>query len=616
MTTHLAYDAADDAWQATYTVPAGSWLYKAALNNGWDENYGANAAPGGLNLALTMGAAQPVKFYYSHETHWITDTLNAVIATVPGSFQSELGCPGDWQPDCLRSWLQDPDGDGIYSFSTTSIPAGSYEGKVALNEGWDVNYGQGGVQGGDNYGFTVPANGKVTFSYDATTHALAITAASLDPTQDNNVEWDGLRHDSRDTLYRTPGGAVPDGTAVTIRFRTLHNDVSGVKVRFYSVDRGGAELVKMTRAASGVGCYQTDLAARTCDFWQATLPADFGPDNLWYRFVVTDGTDTDSYGDDTAALDGGLGKATDDPVDQSWALMIHEKGFTAPAWAKNAVIYQIFPDRFRNGRADNDPKTGDVRYDDPVIKLTWGQNPEGYCRNYTDATTSCPWRFDVTPPADSPTREQPRGRDYFGGDLKGVDQQLDYLKALGVNTVYFNPIFDAGSNHAYDTQDYRKIDPSFGTQKDWTNLVKHAKDRGIRIVLDGVFNTWRPTARSSIATTTSRARVRASRRARRSAPGSSSVRSVRARAPAPGPAAARRLPTRAGSASTPSRSSTRPPATRRSGTTSSRARMPSRSSGCGPAPPAGGWTCQVTPRSRPTTGRPSARSSSRPTPRP
>ena len=61
-------------------------------------------------------AAETVKFYYAHGTHWVADNVNTVIATVPGSFQSELGCPGDWQPDCLRSWLQDPDGDGIYSF--------------------------------------------------------------------------------------------------------------------------------------------------------------------------------------------------------------------------------------------------------------------------------------------------------------------------------------------------------------------------------------------------------------------------------------------------------------------------------------------------------------------
>ncbi len=486
--THLTYDGGDGVWQGSFNVPAGSWQYKAALNGGWDENYGANATPGGGDIALALGASRSVKFYYDHATHWVADNVNAVIATVPGSFQSELGCPGDWQPDCLRSWLQDPDGDGTYNFSTTAIPAGSYEGKVALNESWDVNYGAGGVQGGANYAFTVPNHGQVTFSYVALTHVLTISAASLDPSKDNNVEWAGLRHDSRDSLYRTPQGAVPAGTPVTLRVRTFHDDVTGVKARIYSVDRGGAELVRMTRAASGVDCYQADLAGKSCDFWQVTLPGSLGSDNLWYRFIVTDGTDTDYYADDTAALDGGLGAPTDDQVDRSWALMLYEPGFTAPSWAKNAVIYQIFPDRFRNGRKDNDPKTGDVRYDDPVIKLTWGRNPEGYCRSYADAATNCPWRFDTTPPADSPTKEQPRGRDYFGGDLKGVDQQLDYLKAVGVNTIYFNPIFDSGSNHGYDTQDYKRVDPYFGTQKDFDNLVKHAKDRGIRIILDGVFN--------------------------------------------------------------------------------------------------------------------------------
>ena len=168
-----------------------------------------------------------------------------------------------------------------------------------------------------------------------------------------------------------------------------------------------------------------------CDFWQATLPAHREPpDNLWYRFIVTDGTDTDYYADDTAALDGGLGAPTDDAVDNSWALMQYAPGFTAPAWAKNAVIYQIFPDRFRNGRKDNDPKTGDVRYDDPVLTLAWGIKPEGYCRNYADGATSCPWRFGTTPPPAARV-EQPRGRDYMGGDLKGVDQQLDYLAVAG-----------------------------------------------------------------------------------------------------------------------------------------------------------------------------------------
>ena len=115
--TQLAFDASDRVWQGTFNVPAGDWEYKAALNDTWDENYGANAQLNGPNIGLSLAAPTAVKFYYDHATHWITDNHNSVIATAPGSYQSEIGCPGDWQPDCLRSWLQDPDGDGIYRFS-------------------------------------------------------------------------------------------------------------------------------------------------------------------------------------------------------------------------------------------------------------------------------------------------------------------------------------------------------------------------------------------------------------------------------------------------------------------------------------------------------------------
>jgi len=492
--THLTYDANDDVWQGIFIngqppdlapIPAGGYEYKAALNDDWAESYGLHA--GANNIPLNVGANSSVKFYYDHKSHWITDNVNSVIAVSPGDFQSELGCAGDWDPGCLRSWLQDPDGNGVYTFTTTAIPAGNYAAKVALNESWDVNYGAGGAQNGADIPFSVVAQGdQVTFSYDSTSHVLSITASGSGPQPDNNIEWDGLRHDSRDLLYRTPGGAVPAGTDVLIRFRTFHNDVTGVSLRVYDLNANGQQVIPMSLAAEDVSCYQSGLEAQSCDFWETILDDD--PNNLWYRFIVTDGTDTDYYADNTSALDGGLGAPTDDAVDNSYALMFYQPGFSAPAWAANASIYQIFPDRFRNGRTNNDPRTNDVRYDDPVLKLPWGILPEGYCRNYAVADSNCPWRFDATPPDWSPTREGPRGRDYYGGDLKGVDQNIDYLHSLGVNTIYFNPIFDSGSNHGYDTQDYYKIDPYFGTQKDWDDLVKHANQVGIKIVLDGVFN--------------------------------------------------------------------------------------------------------------------------------
>lgn len=179
--SQLILDEADLVWQKTFTLSAGDWEYKTALNGGWDENYGQNAASNGGNIGLSLSSESEVKFFYDHVSHWITDNKNSVIATVAGSFQSQLGCRGDWQPDCLRSWLQDSDGDGIYSFTTTKLAAGSYEAKVTHNESWDENYGQNGQQGGSNIGFSVLADHEpVVFTYSPTTHELTIGSSGFD----------------------------------------------------------------------------------------------------------------------------------------------------------------------------------------------------------------------------------------------------------------------------------------------------------------------------------------------------------------------------------------------------------------------------------------------------
>ncbi len=85
---------------------------------------------------------------------------------MPGTFQSEMGCSADWDPACLRAWLQDPDGDGVYVFTTTGIPAGVYEGKVAAQPVLGAQRRLRGTQDGANYSFTVPEASRVTFSYD------------------------------------------------------------------------------------------------------------------------------------------------------------------------------------------------------------------------------------------------------------------------------------------------------------------------------------------------------------------------------------------------------------------------------------------------------------------
>jgi hypothetical protein len=163
------------------------------LNGSWDENYGQNAQQNGLNIPLNLSSDTSIKFYYDHETHWITDNVNSTIATAPGSYQDEIGCPGDWQPDCLQSWLQDPDGNGVFEFSTDQIPPGSYEVKVAHNESRDLNFGAGDVQNGPNIPFAVVANGStVTFSYILSTHILTVNVKAPGHNPDNKVEYYGL----------------------------------------------------------------------------------------------------------------------------------------------------------------------------------------------------------------------------------------------------------------------------------------------------------------------------------------------------------------------------------------------------------------------------------------
>ena len=209
--TEFTYDGGDDVWQQVFSLPAGDWEYKTALNNSWAENYGTGGVADGPNIGLSLPAPTDVKFYYDHKSHWITDNVNSVIATVPGSFQAALGCPGDWQPDCLCSWLQDPDGDNIYEFRTEAIPAGNYEAKVAHNESWDENYGAGGVQNGPNIPFTVGDGDLVTFSYDPVTHILIITTG-LEPGDDLLVR-PVLQHPVQDDiLYFTIPDRFSDGT--------------------------------------------------------------------------------------------------------------------------------------------------------------------------------------------------------------------------------------------------------------------------------------------------------------------------------------------------------------------------------------------------------------------
>ncbi|MBD5786888.1 pullulanase-type alpha-1,6-glucosidase [Cellulosimicrobium terreum] len=163
----------DGVYAGTFDLPAGTYEYKVALNGSWTVNYGVGGVQDGGNATYTTDG-EPVTFYWDPVSKDFSSTAQGPIVTVAGSFQDQVGCPGSWAPDCLASWLKDPDGDGTYTWSTDDLAAGAYEGKVAHAMSWAENYGVGGAPDGANYQFSVGDGEAVTFTYDIETHVLDI----------------------------------------------------------------------------------------------------------------------------------------------------------------------------------------------------------------------------------------------------------------------------------------------------------------------------------------------------------------------------------------------------------------------------------------------------------
>ncbi len=277
--TQLTYDANSDVWKGAFSIStAGSYEYKAAIDGSWTENYGANARRDGPNIPLTTAASpEAVRFYYDHKSHWVTSNRNAFIAVVPGSFQHFIGCAGDWDPACFRSWLQDADGDGVYTFTTSAIPAGSYECKVALDGTWDLNYGAGGVQNGPNIGFTVPPGGsEVTFQWSSSTKDLKVfvggihgnlSLAQAHWVAPNLVAWDvSTSSGASFTLHAEPAGGlslttsgVQGGTSWSLAFDPAGLP-DGVKARFPHLARFAALTLPAEAVAAAPEILRGQLA--------------------------------------------------------------------------------------------------------------------------------------------------------------------------------------------------------------------------------------------------------------------------------------------------------------------------------------------------------------------
>jgi len=149
---------------------------------------------------------------------------------------------------------------------------------------------------------------------------------------------------------------------------------------------------------------------------------------------------------------------------------VYDAGFKVPDYAPDLIYYYIFPERFRNGDKRNDPKLGKDRYQDQTVELH---------KNWNDK----PWK-----PGTGDGSDAVYNNDFFGGDLAGIIDKLDYIRELGANAIYMTPIFQAASNHKYDTADYHRVDPAFGTNDDFDRLCREAAKRGIRVIPDASLN--------------------------------------------------------------------------------------------------------------------------------
>ena len=250
--------------------------------------------------------------------------------------------------------------------------------------------------------------------------------------------------DSRSESCKKPYGAVPCGTAVSYTVRPLRRE-------------GWSRCVLVTQREFSGQTAELELPCTGQDGdrnrFSGIFSAPAEPELVWYWFRLFR-EDGSSILLDRSGYHGGENV-------QSWQLTVYEESST-PAWFSCGVVYQIFPDRFC--RLELPDPAGMVG--SRTIHENWSNLPD--------------WRPDA--------QGEVRNCDFFGGSLQGILSKLDDLADFGVTVLYLNPVFESASNHRYNTADYRAIDPMLGTEDDFHHLCQEAKRRGIRVILDGVFN--------------------------------------------------------------------------------------------------------------------------------
>lgn len=250
-----------------------------------------------------------------------------------------------------------------------------------------------------------------------------------------------FKHNSFDLNFREPFGARPIGSRVLLTVET--QDVMNIRLRTFF---DGKERI--------FDMLPTDRENR----FSCTVQLPNQPGLFWYDFIFDAYGKTYRYG--TRDQYGGEGRVYEE-MPPSYQITLYDKDRSVPKWYKEGIMYQIFPDRFYKSDAYKP-----TYFKNSMVHGNWNDTPH-YFRNKDGSIAY--W-------------------DYFGGNLDGITEKLDYLKELNITILYLNPIFEAISNHKYNTADYKKISPDFGDEAAFKRLCAEAKKRGMRVILDGVFS--------------------------------------------------------------------------------------------------------------------------------
>ncbi len=254
-----------------------------------------------------------------------------------------------------------------------------------------------------------------------------------------------IPYNSRFEYHKSIFGAVRTGQTVVFRI-VLPRNYQCNAARFL-VKKDGCDYLYINMQWD---CMQGDYE----EWWKAEFtPVDADLYEYHFEYDTPWGT--------SRVFHIGDGVASIQQNGDDWQMTVYDNNFKTPEWLKGGIIYQIFPDRFAmSGEKKENVPTDRIKRTDYDGEPYWRPDENGKVRN----------------------------NDYFCGDLKGIEQKLGYLKKLGVTCIYLNPIFEAQSNHRYDTADYEKIDSLLGTEKDFSELCQSADKLDIKIILDGVFS--------------------------------------------------------------------------------------------------------------------------------